>query len=940
MAQYEAFANYVVFFRDDADYNFAISVAGGNNLKIAPVDAANLFGITYPTVGEMDNLDKGIYFLGSYTPGTQINNPNPSGVFLNDTILSVVVPGQVGNPLATWPKGPDLLLTWVANIVKSGGKTQASPPAIAQRRWLMGWEVSSGEGILTINTVRDASRIIDGHGMACRNNSGATVQETRFVNAYRALSTATSWERFYVRIRSLGSIDAPIWVCKNNGFANVAGMLQVTSAGTIGVYNVTIGGAKVLKGTISGLTLNKWYRIDVMIKFGVGPTDPARLNVYLNGVFKVGFVDASFEGMNNCATHDFSVIGKIDTANNELEFDIDDWINSDLPGNMNSTFLSFNDENFPMDWLLGSHVRNHFCNAASLGGWTGNKGTLNQVVSLCNPIDSLTNSTSGALLSGLTDAVTQDVSVQNTSGGVAIGAVSALISQLSSVATGATTGKLGYSLAGGSSVLTTVTQSGLSISSQVVAYLPSGMLTPNEISPFSVVKQKSTDGNLDTTQMLTATVEYLGIFGEEDDPDFQYPISRLTWLHNCRYANTQWGLVGSVPIAPVYAIGGTYTGNGSFQQFSLPIPCHFLWIRALTGATTIVSLFGASIGAHLGTSQSVISPIRMWMDDDGNAFFSVNGNIAEINATGVTYQYIAFCDPGMRFNISGGFQHGQSTLTAKTEPLIDATFTPQGGFIVQESAQLSNVNIAGFSYKGPGNSGNTGSQLSGTVVNNWGGFGPGTLTTLADNHVGVGQNTYSLWRPIETNCAGVMCQIYSYIGNGAGSRVINSTPASGRYPLFVLVIPANAAAFFRDPSHLSSNSSGMDLSNSTTAITAAGIDTITVGSTLNQNGVAYNVFIIPGDSAGFNNGIFYNPTCLAEGPWDEPNPLTGDINLLSEGGLVLDGTEPQAILKDISGIYTLITNKTNDSYIDRQTNQTTINVAIPDPTFKTGYIGG
>jgi hypothetical protein len=40
----------------------------------------------------------------------------------------------------------------------------------------------------------------------------------------------------------------------------------------------------------------------------------------------------------------------------------------------------------------------------------------------------------------------------------------------------------------------------------------------------------------------------------------------------------------------------------------------------------------------------------------------------------------------------------------------------------------------------------------------------------------------------------------------------------------------------------------------------------------------------------------------------------------------------------MSGIYTLVPGKTDDTVYDRQAGQTSVDLAIPDPTGKTGFV--
>jgi hypothetical protein len=130
------------------------------------------------------------------------------------------------------------------------------------------------------------------------------------------------------------------------------------------------------------------------------------------------------------------------------------------------------------------------------------------------------------------------------------------------------------------------------------------------------------------------------------------------------------------------------------------------------------------------------------------------------------------------------------------------------------------------------------------------------------------------------------------------------------------------------------------LTNSTTAITAVGIDTISVGVTLNANGINYSVFVICGDTAAMNNGNFFPAFCRGSGPYTPPQIFNG-ITVLGNGGLLLGGVGAGlGLLRSVSGIYTLIPGKRNDTLVDRQPGQTSVDIAIPNPIFKTGYLGG
>ncbi len=953
MAQVIEYIDYVIFFNNNTDYQFALSVTGGNPLlQMAPRSAATLFGIPYPyPSGDMDSIPKGIYFFSPLTPGAQIGFPNNSGVFVDDTVDSFVVPGQLF-PSISPVAGPDGLFIWSGNLILNrGAGASAAPPAtpIAQRRFCVGFEQGElqleGSGTTTSSrTSKDSSRTIDGKGLSVRGDQYNSINMT--TNILRtALTTNVSWERFYIRVRKLPSAGATtFWRTHANTAPAAGAALQLLSTGEIKMFNVNSVATFFDKGVAFTPTLNTWYKLDVFVKYDTGLGTDGRLVVYVNGVATSSFVDGASQGLNSATGHVSTDMGGVGGMDQEVEMDFDDWINADIPGNMSAGSLGFTSTNFALDWLMGSHVRKHVIDSASLVNWTPNSfGILNQGD---NPIQQktaeLTSTTSAAQIIGLTDALLQS---QPDSIAVILGAVAAVIGAYSSNS-GATDGRLGYKIAGGAAVLATINEFTTFISN-VIGYLPSGKIIPDEISPFSLVYEKSADANTATVDALTASVEYIGVWADEDDPTFVYPTSRLSWLHNSPYFNTVYGYVGSAPAFPVAAVGGTYAGNSLTNTITLPGPCQFIWLRCTDGggSGTLIWVSG-SIGIVLTSNRSVIPDFRVYFDFINKLYkFQVTGASNLLNLTGKTYQYIAFCDPGMQYNLSAAFGHDPGTTTPKANPLINSAFTPNGGFILP---QYFNTVIASSQrpwYKGPGVPANEAWNIdNGTSSANVMNFAAGVLNTLIDAHFDCANCAYSLWRTtMGGGCGYVMVQMTSYVGDGAGSKNIALTPTSGRFPLFVMVQRNGGNGFYRDPSHAGNNSSfNSNNGISTTAITAVAVDQITVGSALNNLGTTYTVFAICGDSAGMNNGTYFTPICgnPTGSPYAAPSAPVGDINVMGNGGLILNGQPALTLLRDISGIYTLISGKRNDTLIDRQTGQPSVDVEIPDPTFKTGYIGG
>lgn len=955
MAPIPYFMDYVIYFQDDGEYLIATAIAGGNLLQMAPRDAAVLFGIPYPyPSGNMATIPRGIYFLFPYFVGQELKFPGANGIFVDDTILTTAVPGQAGVPASIWPAGPSATFTWSGNIVKNGGaKTTGEPvpSAISQRRWIAGSELAELlEGATQnpqLSIGRDFSRTTEGHGWCIRGNNINLPIIRRLDTLRTGLSIGTSWERFYIRPRRFPTTnDIGLWRCKDD-FGTSGAAITMRVGGSITSSSFSSGAVEVNKGVFLNPVLNTWYRIDILLRYAA--LGIMHFAVYINGVFATTWT----HNTGGTAIHFTTELMKWTAAiDNEVEIDFDDWINAELPANILAGTVNFADTNYPIDWLVGSHVRRHDNNTISQVNWApagAGEGVTNQANTPdIRPLGTceLTSSTSGATLEALTDAPLQ--SAPDTIANV-LGAAAAIITIWSKNAAG-TNGQLGYRKAGAAAVLTVIDQLA-SEDRNYTTYFPVGMILPDEISPWSITHIKSADVNLDTTYMLQSIVEYLGVWGPEDDPAFQYPISRLSNLHNSRYFNTTWGYAGSQPAAPQYSVGFTYVGNGTYQEFVLPAACQFLRIRPVTDVTSGIYFFGASLGAHYGSGDIVCSGIRMWFDAVTGEFkFSVTGSdTAGVNINAKTYQVIAFCDPGMRFSVATAFWHGVNASVPKANPLIAPDFLPVAGFFVFDFP-ANTFPTKGMFVKGPGNLADNGYnvQTPSTNSNPVANFSVGSVNSFAQLHSNTtGPCSGILFRTQDSGPDGcssnVVLQILSYIGNGAGgNRNIPLTPASGRFPLLTFIwSESNGGAYQRDPSHAGANSSSMkDNTNSGTAITGVAIDQVTVGATLNVNLVVYTIFVICGDSAGANNGTFNSTYCNGDGPYITPKIDNTSVNVITNGGLTLNGTPALTLLKDVSGIYTLKPGQTHDTLIDRQAGQDSVDVKIPDPLWKTGYYGG
>lgn len=949
MAQYTAYANYVIYFSVQADYDAAVAIAGGQGIQMSPVSAAALFGLAYPPT--FPGPPNGIYGNAPLSI-FNIAHPLPSGIDLLDTVDSVLVPGQAGNPASVFPAGPDMLLVWFGIIQKNAEQTETPGVQwfIPRRRWISGFEFPPDfEGGSTINSdcaCRDASRTIDGVGLAYRGNNNTNPQN-RTVNQYiSGFTTKDSWERFYIRIRQYPTADFGVWRSHGNGGA-AGGGIKISPTGVLIAFELSSVGAEIQSvSTSNPLQLNVWYKIDLVVVYGDGVDQSGSLNVLINwdglNVFDNAFVGGTIpSGLGGNLNHTDSDLGKWTSGvDATVEIDLDDWHNADLPVNFPGGVKGL----FSIDAVNGTHIKAVYSEIFIQTNWTPllSGEVMNQAHNPSQTINAsiLSSTTSGAALEGETNVVDEPDNV-----GINVGAFCSIIG-IRSRNTGGTDGQLGYRIAGGAAVMASINELTSENNRQVMYRGEIGLEVPISIVPYSVRHTKSADGNTGVVIALQSIVQYIGLWGSEDNPDFFDP-PRLGFTHNSRYANSMWGFLGPIPDAPVSAVGGTYVGTGANTTIVLPWPCHFLFIRRVGSAQTSVMWVGSGMGGHTITAGNRVIPqdiVRVFTDPStGVSQAKIAGTNAELNALGITYQYTAFCDPGMRFNLCTSFLHASGSGPA-SNPLIDDVFTPEFGFALDEIVGLPG-NADGISSKGPGHGANDGTTLGGNAIANWGTFATGLFTSRSGLHFNNNtQVALSLWRTTDIFCGNIMVQITSYTGNGTNPRTITLTPTSGRFPLLVIVMPASGAnvAFYRDPSHTGSDSSNIVTGTiSTVAITGGAMDSITVNSALNANGIVYNVFVIPGSAASWANGHFFPPNCEPDNtPWPVPPVVPSDIIIIGQGGLILNGQVPLTLLKDLSGIYTLVPGKKTDTLYDRQTGVTSVEMAIPNPHFKTGYLGG
>lgn len=547
-------------------------------------------------------------------------------------------------------------------------------------------------------------------------------------------------------------------------------------------------------------------------------------------------------------------------------------------------------------------------------------------------LTSLDSSTASAKLSIRTDAA-REIDGQVNSIGIV-----ALTVGLFSKRVGAATAQLGYKFPGGPDVYVTITPDTF-YSWKTTMVRPSA--TVNPISPVAGLElkhQKDTAATAANVRALMAVAEMVGIFGQEDVPPVDaghtqpQTIPAFSSLHNAPYPHSPWARRGAAPISPVSMHGRLYTGNSTFQDLAFRNPLCFLWIRRITTAGEPPMLWISSAnGPHTNLNKGYhpLSPVEVLIDpqfvggvaeddQETQTLVRIVGANASGNLNLAVYQVIAIADPGMRFFLASALYNHDGANDLVTT-LDNEAFVPDAVLAILEEANSAASN--GVYFKGLGHSATAISPLNATEVASGLAMGTGTVTYKSGIAVGSTNQIpfLAMRRSDKSNDPGAVrvTQFASYTGDGSASRTISLAPISGRRPLFGLVVPHNAASVQRDPSHTGTTSTTLPATaNPSTGITGGGLDSISVGSALNANGILYDVWVIPGSEAACNNGWGCNgdfdpvppDTPFDPGPWD-PEPPDPNAPIVPPPGPPPDGSEGPDFGTDCIGPSTKIINQ-------------------------------
>lgn len=776
-----------------------------------------------------------------------------------------------------------------------GGPENPVPPPetpIEQRRWIDGFETlaggSGGTGNLTEGSVAtDAARHMGGYGLAIRNHT-SSLTHTHAANEFGLANSAWDWEKLYVRPRKNPSGGTGrFWKMEMaNGSSGAGISLELMPTGAIAIYAFTGPATSTLIGaTSTPLDIGRWYRLQMVYQCppiggtGVTATDGV-FQLYIDGrVAFTGAIPASLINHLSAGTHSSSIVGST-SSNFGMEIDLDDWIC--VAGEPLKT---------SKDWRHGSAIipiiPSGFGSGHNAAGWPGDFRVLGQRLVASSGTDIWL--TSNVALSRLEVETDADYLVDALAGSLGIVAMSVGIFGTR----GSTSGTLGYSMAGGADVLTAILQNVIAGWTSIL-FTVNGVTDPiNPVAPLKLIHVKGNDASNATTYCIIASAECIGQFGPEDSTE-ELATSSPLGIHNWPYPGSPWTVRGAdPPISPVAIYHGAYVGNGLATgvgglDLEFPVPIHWLFIRPVAATASGTSWWSTMISAHAANTQATkpaaipvqyINPDYVTVDAEDTQQMQVKIRIsspnAQINQNGVTYQYIAFADPGQRFMLNGAISH-RSTATFINE-LINGNFLADAAWFMAES--LGGAGTIQKFFKGPGNTTAGYNKVTEAETANAVTVALGELTTQSAFHQALNQVAFCLMRKHDGSDDPGVHDVFAmgtYVGDGSASRTIGVSPASTKSPLYVHVQSRTApgGGIYRDPSHTgttSQNASGA--SNASTGIIAGDISSFTVGSALNTSTQVYSYFVLWGSA----NPGGWTPAPVPGNPPIEIIPVEPDV---------------------------------------------------------------
>ncbi len=791
------------------------------------------------------------------------------------------------------------------------------------RHFLEGFECPGmGSSSTTIGTQvglaisADASRHQGGLGLAQRGTI------TTASASLAGLGKKRVWNRIYLRLRKAPtSVSVGFWKCNGPGTGSNYG-LAIDPNGHLGIYsNDGGGGGWILQHLTTtplltvwdgspGATDSGWVKLDILVSLDAAAPFSVNLRVYKNGKQVGVTVNGPFGAQTEVVN---VVLGNFLGTANDMYLDFDDWLSADIPERPAGT------ENLTgMDFLQGTKIvriaPKGYSGAHNAAAWsTDFRALLQRGTSGVVTFDAVVQgSTSQGLLAVDTDS---DLAIDADALQVGVISIQAIVHSKSGP-TGAD-GKLGFTLNGaappGANILETIAEGASFFTARrTYTITPTAAVSGSapalpDLTPIELRYEKAANAETAEVYALQAMVELVGMFGPEDyrtigttaPPTF--PLLGIG-THNLPYKYSPWSALGAAaPISPYIVQSGTYVGNATGQDLTFRTPPNWFFVRPVTGNVGGVIWWSSMLGNVRAMAQGIEYEVVDAQEDptfigvqgsqdaqQQRYRIRISGTDTQLNAVGVTYQYVAVSDPGMRYMLNGVMAHKPAQASADF-PLVNSDYLAQWGFFFAgDDTSAAGKRLYG---KGPGSPAATIQNFDSGIgaLANAITFATGKLTSQSAFHGLTGSGGYfpfALWRRsdgLKDTGEPKVVNIGTYSGDGAASRTINLAPASGMRPLFVMVFGEGLASrsYWRDPSHTGTNSSKNTGIEAATGITAGGIDQFSVGADLNANGVIYNYFVLFGGTTAGNNGWATNgeyvpvePNSPIDGPWPDDPPAS------------------------------------------------------------------
>lgn len=513
----------------------------------------------------------------------------------------------------------------------TGGPLGVPRAALAQRRWIDTFHMFPGQAVTESGIQssgqarwmsRDAGRAVDGFGFAMRGSSGTRLKS--IAGDVAGTTARESWERLYIRIRKLPSVEVQFW--RSRGASNESGaILKIAPSGQITAYNSNNIATITLIGASSGspLVVGRWYKFDILCQYNlenaVSPS-AGSLSLFLNGVQALtASISDAVGGLGQLACgHVSSELGTT-VDGHSLHLDIGYWHNANVPtlaglaiNAVRSALVAVNLTG--LDWINGSRgiIIRPNGNAAAFANWsTPSFRKLGQRPGRDGDttIEGALSTTASAVLAVTTDV---DQSVKAVPG--ALGLVCAYPVMFSHK--GANNGTLGYRIPpAGAATLAAISQNGGTTwgwNGYGLKIMPAVNATqPIDVTGLELHHVKGADVTQSDVAILAAEAELIGTFGDEDyapgtDPALVLPLPDHG-KHNAPYPRTPWARASAPPISPVVVISGSYAGNSTEQDLQFTAPVHWMFIRRVAtspGSPKTVRWWSSRIAAGRANEQS------------------------------------------------------------------------------------------------------------------------------------------------------------------------------------------------------------------------------------------------------------------------------------------------------------------------------------------------